>query len=74
VEFYAEHIEADAVHEQLLRRGVVRPLVAREALTRRGRRVRGTREQPARRPAAEHLLACWERAGVVLRPVPAPAA
>ncbi|MDT7651656.1 MAG: hypothetical protein QOI36_3062 [Pseudonocardiales bacterium] len=30
VEFYAEHIEADAVHEQLVRRGVVAPLLAAE--------------------------------------------
>jgi hypothetical protein len=29
-EFYAEHVEADAVHEQLVRRGVVRPLLADE--------------------------------------------
>ncbi|MER7010206.1 iron-containing redox enzyme family protein [Saccharopolyspora sp. NPDC000359] len=30
VEFYAEHIEADAVHEQLVRRGVLGPLLAAE--------------------------------------------
>jgi hypothetical protein len=30
VEFYAEHVEADAVHEQLMRRGVIGPLVAAE--------------------------------------------
>jgi hypothetical protein len=29
-DFYAEHVEADAVHEQLVRRGVIRPLVAAE--------------------------------------------
>ena len=28
--FYAEHVEADAVHEQILRRDVIAPLVARE--------------------------------------------
>ena len=28
--FYAEHVEADAVHEQLMRRGVVQPLLAAE--------------------------------------------
>ena len=28
--FYAEHVEADAVHEQLMRRGVVQPLLAEE--------------------------------------------
>jgi hypothetical protein len=26
--FYAEHVEADAVHEQLMRRGVLQPLLA----------------------------------------------
>jgi heme oxygenase-like protein len=30
VEFYAEHVEADAVHEQLVRRGVIAPLLAAE--------------------------------------------
>jgi hypothetical protein len=30
IEFYAEHIEADAVHEQLVRRGVIAPLLAGE--------------------------------------------
>ncbi|WP_214367826.1 iron-containing redox enzyme family protein [Pseudonocardia sp. H11422] len=29
-EFYAEHVEADAVHEQLVRRGVITPLLAAE--------------------------------------------
>ncbi len=28
--FYAEHVEADAVHEQVVRRGVLRPLLADE--------------------------------------------
>jgi Iron-containing redox enzyme len=30
IEFYAEHIEADAVHEQLVRHGVITPLLAAE--------------------------------------------
>jgi hypothetical protein len=30
VAFYAEHVEADAVHEQLIRRGVIAPLLAAE--------------------------------------------
>jgi CDGSH-type Zn-finger protein len=30
IEFFAEHIEADAVHEQLVRRGVIAPLLAVE--------------------------------------------
>jgi hypothetical protein len=30
IEFYTEHIEADAVHEQLVRHGVITPLLAAE--------------------------------------------
>ena len=30
LEFYSEHVEADAVHEQLVRRGVIAPLLAAE--------------------------------------------
>jgi hypothetical protein len=30
IEFYAEHVEADAAHEQLVRRGVIAPLLAAE--------------------------------------------
>ncbi len=30
VAFYAEHVEADAVHEQLVRRGVIAPMLAAE--------------------------------------------
>ncbi len=30
VAFYEEHVEADAVHEQLVRRGIVADLLARE--------------------------------------------
>ncbi len=30
IEFYAEHVEADAVHEQLVRRGVITPMLAAE--------------------------------------------
>ena len=30
VDFYAEHVEADAVHEQLIRRGVIAPILAAE--------------------------------------------
>ncbi len=30
VDFYAEHVEADAVHEQLVRRGVIAPMLAAE--------------------------------------------
>jgi hypothetical protein len=30
VDFYAEHVVADAVHEQLIRRGVIAPMLAAE--------------------------------------------
>lgn len=30
IEFFAEHIEADAVHEQLVRHGVIAPLLTAE--------------------------------------------
>ena len=30
IEFYDEHVEADAVHEQIIRRGVIAPLLAAE--------------------------------------------
>lgn len=30
IRFYAEHVEADAVHEQLIRRGVITPLLSAE--------------------------------------------
>lgn len=30
VEFYAEHVEADAVHEQVVRHGIIAPLVAED--------------------------------------------
>jgi len=30
IRFYAEHVEADAVHEQLIRRGVIAPLLRAE--------------------------------------------
>ena len=74
VEFYAEHIEADAVHEQLLRRGVVAPLVAREPSL-AADVVFGVRASSLLADRlAEHLLACWERGESSLRPVPAPVA
>lgn len=36
IEFYAEHVEADAVHEQLVRRGVITPMLAAEPALARG--------------------------------------
>ena len=67
VEFYAEHVEADAVHEQLVRRGVIAPLVAREPALAAdvvfGIRASGLLADRL----AEHLLACWEQGRSSLR-------
>lgn len=72
VQFYAEHVEADAVHEQLVRRGVIAPLVAREPALAAdvvfGIRASGLLADRL----AEHLLTSWERGESSLRPVPAP--
>ena len=72
VEFYAEHIEADAVHEQLLRRGVIAPLVAREPALAAdivfGVRASGLLADRL----AEHLLTSWERGESSLRTAPVP--
>jgi hypothetical protein len=67
VEFYAEHVEADAVHEQLLRRGVVAPLVAAEpALA--ADVVFGVRASTFLADRlGEHLLTCWEAGRSSLR-------
>jgi hypothetical protein len=67
VEFYAEHVEADAVHEQLVRRSVIAPLVAREPALAAdvvfGVRASGLLADRL----AEHLLGCWERGESSLR-------
>ena len=67
VAFYAEHVEADAVHEQLLRRGVVAPLVAAEpALA--ADVVFGVRASTLLADRlADHLVACWEAGRTSLR-------
>jgi hypothetical protein len=66
-EFYAEHVEADAVHEQLIRRGVIRPLVAAEpelaadiVFGIRASTLLGDR-------FGERLLAAWTRGATSLR-------
>ena len=50
VAFYDEHVEADAVHEQIIRHGVIAPLLAAEPAAGRRRRVRHPRQRLARRP------------------------
>jgi hypothetical protein len=61
IEFYAEHVEADAVHEQLVRRGVIAPLLAAEpALA--GDVVFGIRASGLLADRfGERLLHCWAR-------------
>ncbi len=60
VDFYREHIEADAVHEQVVRTDVVGDLVAREPHLERdvvfGIRARDVVEDRL----AEHVMACWQ--------------
>ncbi|MFC7728366.1 iron-containing redox enzyme family protein [Actinomadura keratinilytica] len=71
VRFYTEHIEADAVHEQVLRHEVVGDLLAREpelaADVAFGAQATGLLEDRF----GEHVLACW-RAGrsSLRRPLP----
>lgn len=70
--FYAEHIEADAVHEQLVRRGVIAPLLAAEPALAKDV-VFGIRASSMLADRfGEHLLACWTRGRASLRqPLPA---
>jgi hypothetical protein len=71
VAFYAEHVEADAVHEQLVRRGVLAPLLAAEpALA--GDVVFGIRASGLLADRfGEHVLTRWETGRPSLRrPLP----
>ncbi len=65
--FYAEHVEADAVHEQVLRRGVLAPLV-REEPELLGDIVFGIQASDllAGR-VAEHVLSAWAHGRSALR-------
>jgi hypothetical protein len=59
IRFYAEHVEADAVHEQVVRRDVVGDLVAREPHTERDV-VFGIRTfELLEDRLADHLVASW---------------
>ncbi len=71
VEFYAEHVEADAVHEQLVRRGVIAPLLAAEPALAQdvvfGIRASGFLGDRF----GERVLACWaDDRPSLLRPLP----
>lgn len=65
--FYLEHVEADAVHEQVVRHGVVDDLVAREPALDRdvvfGIRARDVVEDRL----ADHMMACWRSGATSLR-------
>ena len=67
VEFYREHVEADAVHEQVVRTDVVGDLVAREPHLNRdvvfGIRARDVVEDRL----AAHLMTCWRDGRTSLR-------
>lgn len=67
VEFYAEHVVADAVHEQVVRTDVVGDLVAREPHLEAdvvfGIRARDVVEDRL----ADHLMACWKAGRSSLR-------
>ena len=67
VDFYREHIEADAVHEQVVRTDVVGDLVAREPHLDRdvvfGIRARDVVEDRL----AVHVMACWQAGRSSLR-------
>jgi hypothetical protein len=70
--FYTEHIEADAVHEQLLRHDVLAPLIAEEPALEAdivfGVRATGFVEDRL----TEHLLGAWNAGRSSLLPDPAP--
>jgi hypothetical protein len=71
VEFYAEHVEADAVHEQLVRRGVIAPLLAAEPALAADVvfGIRGSGFLADR--FGERVLACWsEGRSSLLHPLP----
>ena len=71
IRFYDEHVEADAVHEQVVRRSVLDPLLAAEPEL-AADVVFGIRASSllAER-MGEHLLGCWERGTTSLRTTPA---
>ncbi|MCF6386804.1 iron-containing redox enzyme family protein [Mycobacterium sp. MBM] len=67
IDFYAEHVEADAVHEQVVRTDVVGDLVAREPHLDRdvvfGIRAHALVEDRL----ADHMLRCWADGSTSLR-------
>lgn len=71
--FYEEHVEADAVHEQVLRRDVIGDLLAREPLL-TADVVLGIRAMAlVERRLEEHLLGAWRAGRTSLRAARGPA-
>ena len=71
--FYAEHVEADAVHEQVVRHGIIAPLVAADPAM-AADVVFGMQAATALDELlSEHLLAAWrEGRSALVRPLPHP--
>ena len=69
--FYAEHVEADAVHEQVVRHGIIAPLVAADPAM-AADVVFGMQAATALdERLSEHLLAAWhEGRSALVRPLP----
>ncbi|MFJ9610564.1 iron-containing redox enzyme family protein [Kitasatospora sp. NPDC101176] len=69
--FYREHVEADAVHEQLVRRGVIAELVSAEPETAQDVAFGIAAAEVVDGRFAEHLLGCWRSGRSSLRsPLP----
>jgi hypothetical protein len=69
--FYREHVEADAVHEQLVRRQVIAPLLAEEPGLEADVAFGLAASSLVEDRLAEHVLACWKEGRSSLR-VPLP--
>jgi hypothetical protein len=65
--FYAEHVEADAVHEQILRRGVLEPLVAQEPEIAADIVFGLQASSLLAGHFADHVLSSWDRGASALR-------
>ncbi|MEU4115342.1 iron-containing redox enzyme family protein [Kitasatospora sp. NPDC028055] len=65
--FYREHVEADAVHEQLVRRGVVEQLIADEPELAPDIAFGLAAAQVVEGRFADHLLGCWRAGRTSLR-------
>ncbi|MFJ9455553.1 iron-containing redox enzyme family protein [Kitasatospora sp. NPDC101447] len=69
--FYREHVEADAVHEQLVRRGVIEELIAAEPAAARDVAFGIAATEVVDGRFADHLLGCWRAGRTSLRsPLP----